>query len=767
MILGVIGFFIGNLSLLFFSELPNLLNVFLITAICTIVGITLKKRSFKTVILAAVLGFLWVLLHAKSTLDHRIPPHLESTLIRLVGTISSVPERKDSDLHFDLNVKTTVPKTLGLYSGRIKLRWMDPPLGIRVGDEWEFTVKLKQPYSFSNPGCFDFERHSFQKKILAEGYISDKIPPKKISSHWWSQPVDRIRMWISEKINSALAGRPHAGIIKALVIGLQNDISDEHWKVLRNTGTAHLVAISGMHIGLVACFTYMVVNLVWQRFPIAVFTIPTRLVTALGGLIAAILYSLLAGFTVPTQRSVIMISSFVIGILSKRILSVWRSYCLALGIVLLFDPFAPLSIGFWLSFSAVGILLYGMQGRLRPRGLWWRWGRAQWILYLGLAPITLAFFGTASFISPITNIIAIPWVTLSVVPLSLLGTMGLVLNEQLGTLILNCAEYLLELLWLLLNMCAKIPHAVWVNLFQTNFTLACSIIGVLFWLLPRGFPARFLGLIWVLPILLLRPESVAINTAKVTVLDVGQGLATIVATKNHVLIFDTGPKFSPTFDTGERVVLPYLATQGRKLVDILMISHGDNDHVGGADSILKGTTVKKIITSEPELFPGLEPNVCLANQKWEWDGVSFEILHPSPIPLRKRNDHSCVLRVVAGQQSMLLTADIEAKSEKILLNTQRDKLPATVLLVPHHGSKTSSTLEFIQVIHPQYAIVTFGYRNQYGHPKPIIVARYQQEKIPLLDTVTGGAISFTLDPNQKTPIFSSYRKEHKRFWHSQ
>ncbi len=259
------------------------------------------------------------------------------------------------------------------------------------------------------------------------------------------------------------------------------------------------------------------------------------------------------------------------------------------------------------------------------------------------------------------------------------------------------------------------------------------------------------------------------NTARVTVLDVGQGLALVVETEGHVLVFDTGPKLNPSFDTGDRVVLPFLATRGRKNIDALVISHGDNDHAGGARSILKAMPVKTIITSEPKLFPEHNTMACFAGQQWAWDGVHFEMLHPTTVMTKKRNDHSCVLKVTAGTQSVLLTADIEAKSEHSIIENMPEKLPATVMLVPHHGSRTSSTLEFIRAINPQIAIIPVGYLNQYGHPKPDIVERYKKENILLLDTVKQGAISFVLNKksNNNSVNIQAYRQENQRYWHSQ
>lgn len=770
MILTVISFFLGILSLHFFSELPNLTEVILIFLMMLIL-IALPLSGFKkiktTACIAFFIGFLWVFIHAHDVVRHWIPPEIENKPLEIIGVVANIPEEENGILKFELDIKKSIPTTLWKHPGRVRLRWINPTDGIQVGDTWQFFVRLKRPRAYSNPGSFDKERQFFQQRLVAEGYIVDQAPYHKLSDAFFSHPLDRMRVWLGQHIQAALKEHVFSGIITALVTGVTSGISVDQWHSLKNSGTAHLVAISGLHIGLAAGFSCTLIIVIWRFLPVRYFSRPVQYIAALAAIASGTLYALLAGFSVPTKRALIMMIICMASILMKRHMNVWRNYCVALLVVLLLDPLSTLSKGFWLSFVAVGFILYGIKGRLNPHSLWWKWGKAQWMVFLGLAPITLATFSMVSFVSPIANLVAIPWVSFLVVPFSLLGALSLIIWPALGSCLLKVAAYLMAMLWPLLEKLNQTSLAVWQAEIQSPVILLALLLGMLLLLAPRGFPGRYLGIIGILPLFCIPGLEVEHGKAYVTVLDVGQGLATVVETKNHVLVFDTGPKLSSYFNTGEQVILPFLAARQRKAIDALVISHGDTDHAGGAHALLQSVPVRKIITSEPALFVKEKAMMCYANQRWEWDGVSFEMLHPAAIFSKKRNDHSCVLHIKTAKQSVLLTADIEAPSEKKLIESIGKKLHSTVMLVPHHGSSTSSTLEFIRTVNPQYAIIPVGYRNAYGHPKPEVVARYQKEGIIVLETVYDGAISFILEDTAPLPtlLLKRYRRENKRYWH--
>lgn len=774
-IITVISFFLGIISLHAFSTLPNVNLMVVIVLILAGISFVFKyKTKILKVLLAYSIGFLWVLLHAKSVIDHRLPDHIEAKPISIIGIVDSIPDYRDNTARFDFDIQETVPASLWPNPGRVKIRFKNPAIPLHVGDQLQLTVKLKRPHGYANPGSFDTERHLFQHKIVAEGTVVNKsgrhggAAPTKVNDFVWSHPIDRFRMWLQEKINESLRNSEYSGIIDALVVGVQSHITREQWIVLKKTGTVHLVAIAGLHIAFVTGFAMFIIFQIWQRLGLRFFRdrflkVPGSLFSNVGGLCIAFFYAALAGFSIPTQRAVLVIAVFMVSILRKRYVSVWQSYFLAMLVVLLLDPLSTLAAGFWLSFGAVGLILYGMKGRLQPEGVWWKWGRIQWVLFLGLMPLMLAIFGMTSLIAPFANFIAIPWVGFLVLPFCLLGTLCLAFSplSLLGTFFLKMANGSLALLFPILHWMSEFKGATWVNATQPLWIILIAFVGVLLILLPKGFPGKNIGFIFLLPLFLVKPVMVEPNTARVTVLDVGQGLAVTVETQHHVLVFDTGPKLNPDFDTGDRVVVPFLATRGLNTIDTLVISHGDNDHAGGARSILNAMNVKTILTSEPKLFADYNTTLCSAGQQWAWDGVLFEILHPTSVFTKKRNDHSCVLKVTAGTQSVLLTADIETKSEHSLMEQVPQKLPSTIILVPHHGSRTSSSLEFIRAVNPEIAIIPVGYLNQYGHPKPDIVARYKEENIRILDTVNQGAISFTLNGGGGV---HAYRGEYQRYW---
>lgn len=716
-------------------------------------------------ILAFLLGFFYISVQATLQLAKTLPVALQATPITIVGTIVSLPEvDKEDTWCFDFDIQQTLPRSLWQNPGRVRLRWEEPPKILYPGDVYQLTVKLKPPRSYSNPGSFDKEKQFFLNHWVGSGNVSDKSNALYLENRRFAGWVDRLRYSIRKQMQKYLENQPLCGPIIALVVGAKEGIQPDQWQIFQETGTSHLMAISGLHVGLMASVAFCIIHFIWRRLPDIFLKIPCQWSAAIAALISTVVYALLAGFSVPTQRAMIMVLITMAGIILRRKISVGRSFFVALGVLLLMDPFATLSPGFWLSFGAVGIILYGMNNRLSPRGLWYRFGRPQFLVFLGLMPYTFSVFGQISLIAPVANLFAIPILSFLVVPLAIFGALIAAVSPSLGAFLLRSAESILGLLWMLLEYLKKLPFATWNRAECSFFSLCCAMMGM-FWLLsPRGLPGRYLGIIFILPLFLNIADKVEEGTARVTVLDVGQGLSTVVETKNHVLVYDTGPKFNAQFDTGDRVVIPYLKTRGRKKIDTLIISHGDNDHVGGMASILKKMPVQELMSSED--LPVDKPVIyCFPGQTWQWDGVTFEILHPETMITQKRNDHSCVLQVRAGHQSILLTGDIESKSEHKILARYGKQLQSTVLLVPHHGSSTSSALDFIQGVNPEYAIIPVGKYNSYGHPKPEVLARYRDQGIKLYDSVRHGAITFflrksdsLLDPPR------CYRLDNLRYW---
>lgn len=463
-------------------------------------------------------------------------------------------------------------------------------------------------------------------------------------------------------------------------------------------------------------------------------------------------------------------------VVAGRPLRAGRTLALALFAVLLLDPLAVGGAGLWLSFGAVALILYAMGGRLGRAGtradgspagrpdagavsgpgatLWWRWGRVHLVVALGLAPLTLALFQEASLVAPLANLVAVPWTTAVVVPLTLLGTATLAVSDALAAAVLWLAGGATALLWWWLDTLAAAPLAAW-RLAVAGWTLVPAVLGAVWLLAPRGWPGRALGVVGLLPLLFSPPSLPPPGAFRLTVLDVGQGLAAVVQTRRHVLVYDAGPRYRSGFDTGRAVVLPYLRAAGVTRLDTVVISHAGMDHRGGLGAVRAALPVGRLLAGDTERPPGSEP--CRRGQRWRWDGVSFRILHPA-VP-RSGNDGSCVLRVAADGRSVLLTGDLEAVGEGALLAAGVE--PTTVVVAPHHGSRTSSTPAFVAATAPAYVVFSTGYRNRYGFPDPVVAARYRAQGARLLDTAAAGAVTIRTGGGLAV---ERYRDAARRYW---
>jgi competence protein ComEC len=345
--------------------------------------------------------------------------------------------------------------------GLVKLMWNNKDLKLHVGDQWQLSVRLKKPYGTLNPGGFDYEAFAFQAGITGNGYVVTKLKNTLLSSHWYHYSIDRIRQYLKEKIAVNLPQSHTSQWIAALTIGERNDIDAADWQVLRNTGTNHLMAIAGLHIGFMAFLAHFIIESLWRRIPRLALRVPAQHAGAVAALLMALTYSAMAGFSIPTQRACLMLFIFLFALLLRRQLAAWQAWSGALLCVLLFNPLSVLTESFWLSFGSVAFIIYGVSGRLSPTGLWWKWGRIQWVIAVGLVPLSIWLFQQCSLISFIANSVAIPWVGFIVVPLSFLGTFVLLFSAKLGGLILSLADKILSVLWIALDWFAHLPGVVW------------------------------------------------------------------------------------------------------------------------------------------------------------------------------------------------------------------------------------------------------------------------------------------------------------------
>jgi competence protein ComEC len=749
--------------------------------------------QFLCLSIAVIIGFTWAAVLAQSRLNDALPQAWERKSITLVGLVSSLPETNEQGTRFKLDVEKVltpnaerhvVPNHLMLSAYKPKkhgkklqnqadLSAVFPQF--KVGERWRLTVRLKRPHTTYNPHGFDYEYWAFSENIRATGTLQLKSGVVRLSPFVWrpSTVVNLARENIAKRIELALPNAAYAGIVKALVVGDDSQVNQSQWQTLLTTGTNHLMSISGLHITMLAGLGYWLFAQCWRRFSILVNAFPTQKAASLAGLFVAILYAALAGFSIPTQRTLYMLATVVFMLLLNRKLLFTHVLSTALFVVVLLDPWSVSSAGFWLSFGAVAFIVFATSHRLRSPSWMLIALRTQWAVTLGLMPLLVLMFGQFSIISPIANAFAIPLVSYAVVPPAILGSL-LPMNW-----LIQFSHAMLEWVMYGLNAIATWPMAVWQQPEPATWAVCLGIMGIAWHLLPNGVPFRIWALFCLLPLFNASPTIVQPKHFNVTVLDVGQGQAVLVQTAKHALLYDTGPIYSEESNAGARIVLPFLRGEGVKKLDMLVLSHDDNDHVGGATAIFDSLPVINLLSSlnlQAQTFsqkPYLQHKPrfqqrCQSGQHWQWDGVSFEVLSPNQTVYEegktKDNNKSCVIKVSQQTSTLLLTGDIEKSAEYALLNQYSNQLKSTVMLAPHHGSKTSSTADFINAVNPKLAIVTNGYLNRFGHPKPAVMARYQQQQIKLMRSDYNGAIQLNFNQSALTSVVS-WRNAHKKYWH--
>ncbi len=751
--------FLTGIGLLqFFSHLPDVFWVsFLPVAL-----FLLKFSPPLRLISMALLGFLWALFMAHWHFIHLLPESMAGQDIWIEGYISDIPRKDGRVQRFPMTVLHADIATDD-FPKQIRLSWYGAKYSVNAGETWHLQVRLKPPHGFSNEGGFDYESWLYQNAVHATGYVRNNKKNYRIDN----EPdftINRIRQNIAHHLLSA--DMPYAGLLAALAVGYKGGISSEHWGLLKTTGTNHLMAISGLHIGLVAGFFFWLVRRFTPAFIINI--IPSSQLAAMAALGFALIYALLAGFAIPTQRAMLMLLVVLGGVLLKRQIQPGNSLSLALMVILMIDPASILSPGFWLSFLAVAVIAYSFFGRLHKSDSNWmaiilQWGRLQWVIALALFPISLFLFQQTSIIAPLANLILVPWVSFLVVPFVLLGLVFSIFLPVLGDVVFILADASLSLIWPIVEYLGKLPIASWHQPSPPFVFVILALAGVALLLAPKGFPVRWSGIFMLLPALFYKPVLPEADEFRLVLLDVGQGLSVFVQTRQHSLLFDTGPKFSDTFDTGDRVVMPFLKSQSIDSLDKLIISNGDNDHIGGAKSILAQIQVDELLGQDVDGLAHDKKSLCQQGQNWQWDGVNFKILHPDK-DYKKPNNRSCVLKVSNAGGSLIIAADIEKKVERRLVNNAAAELNADILIVPHHGSKTSSTESFISAVSPDYALVAAGYKNRFKHPRPDIVERYKNVGVKIINTAESGAISITVNSDYGISVPRLWRVERGLYW---
>ncbi len=783
---GVGGYFLA-------AEPPPDLAVLAILLLAGL-GRLLKRISWPLVALA--LGFCWSHLWACALLCEPFPDALAQQDLTIVGHIASLPDVTTERTRFLFDVDSVFDAGLLIpFKGRVRLSWYQDASPLKAGERWRFRTRLKPPHGFINPGGFDYERWLFRQQVKATGYVRTQEAPQRLDAgagHYW---LTRWRQRLQQRLDEGLPNGVGAALIPALVIGDRGGLTPAQWSVFSRTGTSHLIAISGLHVGLVSAALFWLIRRAWARLPGLALRIAAPRAAAVAALLAALVYAALAGFSVSTQRALAMLAVVLIAIVAGRTLRASSALVLALAAVLCVDPAAVLDYGFWLSFGAVAVLLYALGWRLGPPGWIARWGAAQWAVALGLLPLLIAFFGRASLIAPLVNLMAVPLFGL-LLPVILVASLTFLITGW--TLPLLSVDWLLSQGYRLLDNAASLPWASMTLGGRPDWVWGSAGLGALLLLAPRGIPGRWLGAVLLLPLWLMRPPSPAPGELQVALLDVGQGLAAVIRTHRHTLVYDTGPRFRSGFNTGEAVIAPYLQHLGIKSIDLLMISHADQDHAGGMQGLLSSVTAERILSGEPDrlksmIKPAIQEKpidprrgaqrqdspkpsgdeirrsqalhieACRRGQRWHWDGVDFAILHPSD-GAETGNDSSCVLRISLGKTALLWPGDAEASVEQQLSQRDGDALTSEVLIAGHHGSASSTTDAFLRAVSPQLVLFSMGWKNRFSFPAESVRERVVASGAASLDTASAGTIELQVDRQGELRIRGLYRQQADRLW---
>lgn len=745
-------------------------------------------RPWMAWVLMLVLGFAWTGTRATLRLTQALSPGLVGQTVVVSGVVAQLPRWGPQGVSFRFEVDdaqwrgqpVAVPSS-------VSLRWgggwqadgltLAPPPGLRAGQRWRFEVQLQPPLGAMNPHGFDLELWLFEQGLLAQGRVLARGPAAvaTLLGDTAKYPLERARGVVRDALWARVNDPRVAGVLAGLALGDQAAIDHEDWDLFRRTGVAHLLAVSGLHITLLAWAGGAALCGMWRRWPQAVQWRDAPTAGRWGGLGVAVLYALFSGWGIPAQRTVVMLA--VVTVLRSRAQR-WPALMVcgcAAWVVAWVDPWALLQAGFWLSFAAVALLMlepaFPQQSRSHAASWPRRLGRVlvtgvrtQWRATWGLAPLSMVFFHQVSVVGFVANLVAIPWVSFVVTPLALLGAVWPMAWDVGAGAVQGLMVWLTPLgAW---------PDAVWQTPAAPWWAQALCGVAVVLGLAPLPWRVRILAWPLALPMVWPVVDHPEVGQFELVAADVGQGTAVLVRTARHALLFDAGPRYSATSDAGGRVLAPLLTALGHTTVDTLMLSHSDVDHVGGAASLLRVVPAKALWSSLSDDHP-LQTAVpvrhtCVAGQSWSWDGVRFEVLHPRSRDLARHrsgytapNTVSCVLRVQSAHgHSALLTGDIEAAQEWDLVRRQGEALRSDVLIVPHHGSKTSSTEDFLDTVAPRWAVIQAGWRNRYGHPAPAVLARYVRRGMAVISTPACGAWTWRAGQAQ------CERDQRRRYWHT-
>ena len=743
----MIRFCVALASVAFWPDLPA--PIWLLAML--IVFLLLNTVDLLRPLLPVVLGLWWGIASGHWLLLHQLPEDWQGVDLIAVGTVVGLPEQRGDSCRFDLALDQLINTTSGKdpfwQPRRLRLTWYRCLQLPEPSERWQLSVRLKRPHGFVNPGGFNYPLHLFSQGIDASGYIRNgrqDSAPQQLDDAVLTGQIDRWRAGQLKALQRLPLSPQVQSLLAALLVGDKRGLDDATWQTLRDTGTAHLFVISGLHIGMLASVCFGLVYAVGRLFPEIRYRYRVN-AAAICAILGAGGYALLSGWGIPSQRAWIMVCAVMLSMIGFRQMTPTQRLWLAATAVLLIEPLAVRQPGFWLSFMACAVLIYAFAGVLEKRRyvrplLW-----AQVAIAIGLTPGLLFLFYQWPPLAPLINIVAIPLVTL-LLPIALVAMLSMSVWSLLATTLFSVLAQLLEWGWQALVWSQQLVSPLAMMAPTPLWAVVMALVGAMLLLLPRAVAGRWMGALMWLPLLFPQTTGIEKGALKLTMLDVGQGLAVLVETQHHRLLYDTGPRFRSGFNAAEAAVIPFLYSQGIRQLDRLLISHADSDHAGGQAELESGLEIGATLSSSATIEAQQR---CRTGEAWRWDGVDFVVLHPDyqePYSgySQSENNRSCVLQIDNGQHRILLTGDIEAEVERLLVSRYGNALRSETLLASHHGSRSSSTEEFLDQVQPQQFLISSGRGNRFGHPDPEVVSRVEHRQIDIFNTAQQGAIQLQI-----------------------
>jgi competence protein ComEC len=724
-------------------------------------GLLLIRARLIFFIGGILFGFAWALFYGHFQLSHEINEQSIAKEVRVYGTVIGIPSAslgvvpEVTSFTIALDHSTFLPNRLR----NIRLSWYGAPL-IKAGQRWQLSVKLKPISSLVNAGSFDYKAWALINSIDAVGIVVNGLASQLLTDTSARSVAGLRTRWLDlvRRSDVDIKIKP---LLEALGVGYKKNFSDQHKKILVVTGTSHLMVISGLHIGLCAGFGWWLGVLIAHLTHLPIVRGWRNSIASTMALLMAILYCAMAGFAIPTARALLMLVLVIVLKLNWRRFFAVDILLLVMLIVLLLNPLLVLSASFWLSFTAVAMLVLVAVQRRQGQG-WWQVITTQWWVFIGLIPV-LAIAGLPiSLISPAVNLVAIPLVSIFVVPPILLLMLVNFSSEAAALWMVSIASYPLKYLWQALEYISHLKAIPPMSLTPHWVSIVLACIGVVLLLIKTEFRWRVIALVLITSIWI--PIRIQHDyLLKLTALDIGQGLSLVVQTQAHHLVYDMGARYQSGFNLGQAVLVPYLKSEAIKTIDAAIVSHSDNDHAGGYEYLNQNFVIKK--TYMPSVVTELKTHYrCQAGHSWSWDGVKFEFLHPTEILANKTNNQSCVLQITVADKRLLLTGDIERKIEHQLVSRLGNKLENDILIAPHHGSSSSSSALFLHKVKPKTVIVSAGFLNRFNHPTAPVLSRYKDFNSLVLNTAKVGSVELFIDANHQLGLAQLGRAKMARYW---